>query len=106
MEVNKPVRPPEPVPAWPGHRRAKEFQTKGTRVDGGGGYPGDYPGGDGQGSRKSLVASGASSASGQTQISWTNFDQNHVYFVQALHGNCGKRYLTQTKGVLDSIFST
>ena len=56
MEVNKPVRPPEPVPAWPGHRRAKEFQTKGTRVDGGGGYPGDYPGGDGQGFRKSLAA--------------------------------------------------
>ena len=52
------------------------------------------------------VASGASAASGQTQISWTNFDQNHVYFVQALHGKCGKRYLTQTKGVLDSIFST
>ena len=52
------------------------------------------------------VASGASAASGQTQISWTNFDQNHVYFVQALHGKCGKRYLTQIKGVLDSIFST
>ena len=52
------------------------------------------------------VASGASAASGQTQISWTNFDQNHVYFVQALHRNCGKMYLTQTKGVLDSIFST
>ena len=51
-------------------------------------------------------ASSTSAASGQTQISWTNFDQNHVYFVQALHGKCGKRYLTQTKGVLDSIFST
>ena len=61
-------------------------------------------GGRGAGLQK--VASGASAASGQTQISWTNFDQNHVYFVQALHGNCGKRYLTQTKGVLDSIFST
>ena len=36
------------------------------------------------------VASAASAASGQTQISWTNFDQNHVYFVQALHGKCGK----------------
>ena len=52
------------------------------------------------------VASGASAASGQTQISWTNFDQTHVYFVQALHGKCGKRYLTQAKGVLDSIVST
>ena len=51
------------------------------------------------------VASGASTASRQTQILWTNFYQNHVYFVQAQHGNCGKRYLTQTKGVLDSIFS-
>ena len=49
------------------------------------------------------VASGASAASGQTQILWTNFDQNYVYFVQALHGKCGKRYLTQIKGVLDSI---
>ena len=42
-------------------------------------------------------ASGASAASGQTQISWTNFDKNHVYFVQALHGKCGKRYLTQIR---------
>ena len=43
------------------------------------------------------VASSASVARGQTQISWTNFDQNHVYLVQALLGKCGKRYLTQTK---------
>ena len=27
------------------------------------------------------VASGATAASRQTQISWTNFDQNHVYFI-------------------------
>ena len=47
------------------------------------------------------VASGASAASGQTQISWTNFDQNHVYFGQALHGKCTKRYLTKTKIVHD-----
>ena len=40
-------------------------------------------------------------ASGQTQISWTNFDQNHIYFVQALHGKCSKRYLTQTEIVHD-----
>ena len=52
------------------------------------------------------VASGASAASGHTQISWPNLAQNHVYFVQALCGNCGKRYLSQTKGVLDNIFST
>ena len=43
------------------------------------------------------VDSGASAASGQTQISWTSFDKNHVYFVQALHGKCTKMYLTQTK---------
>ena len=52
------------------------------------------------------AASGASAASGQTQIPWTNVDQNHVYFFQALHRKCGKKYLTQTKGVLDSIIST
>ena len=28
------------------------------------------------------VDSGASAASGQTQISWTNFDQNHVYLAR------------------------
>ena len=32
------------------------------------------------------VDSGASAASGQTKISWINFDQYHIYFVQALHG--------------------
>ena len=47
------------------------------------------------------VGSGASAASGQTQISWTNLNQNHVYFVQALYGKCTKRYLTQTKIVYD-----
>ena len=48
------------------------------------------------------VASGASAASGQTQILWTNVDQNHVYFVQALYGKFMKRYLTQTNIVYDS----
>ena len=47
------------------------------------------------------VASGASAACGQTHISWTNYDQNHVYFVQVLHGKCTKRYLTQTKILYD-----
>ena len=47
------------------------------------------------------VDSGASATSGQTQISWKNFDQNHIYFVQALHGKCIKMYLTQTKIVHD-----
>ena len=37
-------------------------------------------GGRGAGLQK--VASGASAASGQTQISWTNVDQNHLYFVR------------------------
>ena len=46
------------------------------------------------------VASSASAASGQTQISWTNADQNQVHFVQALYGKCTKRYLTQTKIVM------
>ena len=31
----------------------------------------------------------------QSQISWTNVDQNHVYFVQVLYGKCTKRYLTK-----------
>ena len=44
------------------------------------------------------VDSGASAASGQTQISWTNVDQIHV---QALYGKCMKRYLTQIKIVHD-----
>ena len=42
------------------------------------------------------VDSGASAASGQTQISWTNFAQNYVYFVQE-NGKYMKSYLTQTK---------
>ena len=47
------------------------------------------------------VDSGASAASGQTQISWTNVDQDYAYFVQALYGKCTKRYLTQTKIAYD-----
>ena len=39
-------------------------------------------GGRGAGLQK--VASGASAASGQTQISWTNYVQNNVYFVQVM----------------------
>ena len=47
------------------------------------------------------VASGASAACGQTQISWTNCDQNNIYFDQVLHGKCTKRYLTQTTKIYD-----
>ena len=55
------------------------------------------------------VDSGASTAQGSTKSlavlallanklkSWTNVDQNHVYFVQDLYGKCTIRYLTQTK---------
>ena len=40
----------------------------------------------GQGGRPGYkkVPSGPSTASGQTQISWTNYVQNNIYFVQVL----------------------